>query len=100
MATLSANFGRGNDREVMAAIGLRLAGLRKSQRRTQVALATETGLSRQTVAAAERGQNPTLLTIVRLLRAFGRLDALTQFVPEPEISPMALITPPRRTRRG
>ncbi|MSR47289.1 MAG: XRE family transcriptional regulator [Planctomycetes bacterium] len=100
MAGLDGDLGRGNDREVMAAIGQRLAALRKSQLRTQVALAAETGLSRQTIAAAERGQNPTLLTIVRLLRAFGRLDALTQFVPEPEISPMALIAPPRRARRG
>ena len=32
-----------------------------------------------------------LLTIVRLLRVYGRLAALESFIPEPEISPMAVL---------
>jgi transcriptional regulator with XRE-family HTH domain len=100
MTTSTGPLERGTDREVMRSVGQRLAGLRKSQRRTVVELAAQTGLSRQTIAAAERGANPTLLTLVRLLRAHGRLDALTEFVPEPEISPMALISPPKGRSRG
>lgn len=46
-------------------------------------------LDRTTVSRAERGDNPTLLTIVRLLRVYGRLGALESFLPELEVSPMA-----------
>ncbi len=91
---------RGTDREVMQTLGDRLAALRKSQRRTLVEVAARSGLSRQTIAAAEAGANPTLLTLVRLLRAYGRLDALDSFLPPPELSPMALIAPPKRGARG
>ncbi len=49
------------------------------------------GLSSKTVSRAEQGENPTLLTVLRLLRVYGRIAALEQFIPEPEVSPMALI---------
>lgn len=54
-------------------------------------VAARTGLSAKTVSRAEAGQNPTLLTVVRLLRAYDRIAALEHFIPEPEISPMAVI---------
>lgn len=88
------------DRQLMAELGRRLAALRRSQSRTQVEVAAATGLTRQTVAAAEAGRNPTLETLLRLLRAYGRLDALAQFVPPPEVSPMALLEAQRRRHRG
>jgi transcriptional regulator with XRE-family HTH domain len=75
----------------MQQIGARLRGLRESQRITSGDAAAQAGLSRRTVYRAEMGHNPTLLSIVRLLRLYGRLDALAAFVPAPEISPMALL---------
>ncbi len=90
----------GTDAEWLAQVGARLAELRRSQRLTVVEVARQTGLARRTVALAESGGNPTLLTIVRLLRLYGRLDALTSFLPPSELSPMALIAPPKRGRRG
>jgi len=59
-------------------------------------------LDRTTVSRAERGDNPTLLTIVRLLRVYGRLGALESFLPEPEVSPMARLEARQagRRRRG
>ena len=45
---------------------------------------------------AERGDNPTLLTLLRMLRVYGRLPALEAFLPEPEISPMQRL----EARRG
>ena len=79
------------DREVMGELGRRLAALREAQRLTVLEAAERAALSRQTLYRAERGQNPTLLTIVRLLRVYGRLAALESFIPESEISPMAVL---------
>jgi transcriptional regulator with XRE-family HTH domain len=88
------------DAELLAQVGARLAELRRGQRLTVVEVAQRTGLSRSTIAFAERGKNPTLSTLVRLLRTYGRLDAIAAFLPPPELSPMALIAPPKRARRG
>ncbi len=85
------------DREVMQELGRRLVALRESQRLTMLEAAERAALSRQTLYRAERGQNPTLLTIVRLLRVYGRLAALESFIPEPEISPMAVLEERRAT---
>ena len=87
----------GTDREVMRELGRRLAALREAQRLTMLEAAERAALSRQTLYRAERGQNPTLLTIVRLLRVYGRLAALESFIPEPEISPMAVLEERRTT---
>jgi transcriptional regulator with XRE-family HTH domain len=83
----------------MAALGRRLRTQRESQALSMVEVAEETGLSRRTVYRAEAGQNPTLLTLVRLLRRYGRLGDLQLLAPEPEISPMAVLEK-ERGRRG
>ena len=88
------------DSEVMAHLGHRLRMLRESQHLTTIEAASQTGLSRRTVYRAEQGHNPTLLTLVRLLRLYGRIDALASFLPEPEISPMALLEQRRGRPRG
>jgi transcriptional regulator with XRE-family HTH domain len=84
------------DREVMARVGGRLRALRRAQGRQIVDVAADTGLSRMTISRAERGDNPTLLTLVRLLRAYGRLAALEDFIPESPVSPVALLREQRR----
>lgn len=88
------------DAELLAILGERLAHLRKSRGMSQVEAAELAGVDRMTVSRAETGQNPTLLTIVRLLRVYGRLAALSSFIPEPEVSPMRLVREARRPRRG
>lgn len=79
------------DPEILRELGGRLARLRKAQGLRQADAAERAGLDRTTVSRAERGDNPNLLTVVRLLRVYGRLDALESFIPEPEVSPLALI---------
>lgn len=86
------------DGEVMVWLGERLRALRETRRLTSIQAAAQAGLSRRTVYRAEHGENPTLLTIVRLLRLYGRVEALAEFLPEPEISPMALLE--ERARPG
>lgn len=85
------------DPEILQDIGRRLRALRGDRHQQEAAKLA--GLTRQTVARAERGDNPTLLTIVRLLRAYGRLGALESFIPEPEVSPIALLRETKTTRR-
>jgi transcriptional regulator with XRE-family HTH domain len=79
------------DPEILAELGRRLARLREGMGLNQEVAAARAGLNRTTVSRAERGENPTLLTVVRLLRVYGRLGSLEAFIPEPEVSPMALI---------
>ena len=88
------------DGEIMEMLGRRLRGLREAQRLTSIEAAAQTGLSRRTVYRAEQGQNPTLETLVRLLRLYGRVNALSEFAPEPEASPMALLQRAKARPRG
>ena len=80
-----------SDPEIMLEVGRRLARLRKSRDLTQADAADRAGVDRTTVSRAERGDNPNLLTVVRLLRVYGRLAALDAFIPEPDVSPVAMI---------
>lgn len=77
------------DGEILESIGERLRALRRARGLTQQQAADRAGLARSTVSEAERGDNATLLTVIRLLRVYGRVAALEGFIPEPELSPMA-----------
>lgn len=79
------------DPVVMEEIGRRLRELRDAVGLSQAEAAERAGLDRSTVSRAEQGDNPTLLTLIRLLRAYGRMDALDAFIPVAEVSPMAVI---------
>jgi transcriptional regulator with XRE-family HTH domain len=86
-----------SDADIMRELGRRLRALRGD--REQQVVAQAAGLTRQTVSRAERGKNPTLLTLVRLLRVYGRIGALDSFIPAPEVSPMELLERRRGTGR-
>jgi len=94
---MSLTMSTATDREVMQMVGARLRALRRAQEASILDTAAATGLSRMTISRAEHGDNPTLLTVVRLLRAYGRLAALEGFIPEATVSPVALL---RERRRG
>ena len=95
--------------EILSEIGRRLQRYRLQQNRTVADVATEAGVGARTVERAEAGARPTLETVIRILRALGRLDALDAFLPAPLVSPIQLAelsgrerqragTPRRRTR--
>jgi transcriptional regulator with XRE-family HTH domain len=84
----------------MESLGRRLRVLREAQGLTMIEAAAQSGLSRRTLYRAEQGQNPTLLTLVRLLRLYRRTDAIADLVPEPEVSPMALLERREGKHRG
>ena len=89
------------NQEVLSEMGRRLREYRLGQDLTAESLATRAGLSVTTILNAEKGKNPTLETVVKILRNLGRLENLNAFLPEPTISPMELLkrgTPKMRQR--
>jgi transcriptional regulator with XRE-family HTH domain len=84
------------DGEILAEIGERLEALRKARRFSQSEAAELSGVSRRTVYSAEQGENPSLRTLVRLLRTYGALNSLDGFIPETEISPIEVLSSSRR----
>lgn len=76
------------DPEILAYLGERLAMLRDREGLTLDDAAKAAGLHSATVWRAEQGRNPTLLTVVRLLRVYGRLEDLSVLVPEVPPSPL------------
>ena len=85
------------DPEIMADLGTRLHALRKARRLSRDQAAEKASLNPSTVQRAERGENPTLLTIVRLLRVYGALGALEDFLVLPPVSPIEVT---QRLRAG
>lgn len=84
------------DADLQAEIGRRLRETRTRARLEIQEVARQTGLSRRTVYRAERGDNPTLATLLRLLRLYGRLGELEMLLRQAEVSPMAVVEAARR----
>jgi transcriptional regulator with XRE-family HTH domain len=87
------------DAEISKMVGGRLQAHRLQRNLTVEDVATRAGLNRNTVLNAERGANPRLMTVIRLLRALDRLDSLDAFLPPPRISPLALLERKGKPRR-
>lgn len=85
--------------EVLHEIGARLQALRLQQNMTAKQLAQLAGVSLGTVNRAESGANVSLETMIRLLRAVNRLDALEDFLAIPLVSPLQLVAMRGRERQ-
>ncbi|MEX2181385.1 MAG: helix-turn-helix transcriptional regulator [Gemmatimonadaceae bacterium] len=88
--------------EILSELGHRIRRYRLQQNRTVAEIASRSGLSRFAIESAEHGRNPTLDTLVRILRALGRVEALDAFLPAPLISPLELaeLSGKQRQRAG
>ncbi len=94
-----------NDQAILFQIGIKLKEIRLEQNITQAQLQDKSGVFRSTISEIENGKNSSLLIIIQLLRAMGRLDMLDSFFVEREISPveyarmqLAKSKKPRRAR--
>jgi transcriptional regulator with XRE-family HTH domain len=76
--------------EVLKEIGARLQRLRLQGEHSIIGLAELAGVGERTVRRAESGDNTSLESLVRILRALGRLSAFESFIPEPLVSPIQL----------
>ena len=92
------------DCEILKELGGRLRSYRLQMNVTQAELATRAGVSRTTIRDAELGRDSQLSTLVKLLRALGRLGDLDAFLPAPSVSPIQLMKrqgkPRRRARKS
>jgi len=68
-------------------LGSRLDRLRLDSGWTRAELAAEVGVSVPTLRRLMRGQG-SIITVIAVLRALGRLDEVDNFVPAPTFSPI------------
>lgn len=95
MASISA---KSTDTEIQKELGARLRAYRAQQGLTAEELAARADISTLTLLKAEQGGNPTLRTLLRVLRALGRMDLAESLLPAPPASPLAHIA--RQTGGG
>ena len=72
-------------------LGKRLKNRRLDLNLSQEEAAKRSGLSRRTITAIENGEGSTLTTLIALLRGLNALDTLDEFLPDPGISPLAMM---------
>ena len=88
MATNNINWKVLKDEKVVMQLGKELRRMRLERNLSQAEVAKRAGLDRTTVVKLEAGRAATLLTVVQMLRAIGRLEVLDGFHEEPRITPM------------
>lgn len=77
-----------SDNAILQELGRRLSSLRLNQNLTQMDLARQSGLSRQTIQRAESGEPIQTLSLVKLLRVLNHLEGIHALLPEPVASPI------------
>jgi transcriptional regulator with XRE-family HTH domain len=87
-----------NTGDILREIGARLRAFRLQQNRTVEQLAAQAGVGQRTIVRAESGASMTLETLVKLLRALGRVEALEGFLPPALVSPLQLAARQGRVR--
>lgn len=77
------------DNMILEKIGENIKRMRLEHNISQKELADSAGVAISSIAALERGENISLKTLVPILRALNSLHMLSDFLKEPEISPIA-----------
>lgn len=80
-----------SDAALQVEIGARLRHARLQANISQEELAVAVGISRRTVANAEKGAGCTLQTLLAILRGLGRIEAIEALLPTPVHSPVQLL---------
>lgn len=81
---------KSND-NVAQEIGKRLKTHRVNKRFTQKQLAEKAGVSLFTIAQIEKGKPVSISMLIPVLRVLRLLDNMELLIPEPQISPVALL---------
>ena len=81
-------LGNRNDTEILRELRGRLRAYRLQQNIPVAELSRRAGLSKTTLTKMETGADFRLGTLLAVLRALGRLDALDALLPPPLVSPL------------
>ncbi|WP_256647027.1 helix-turn-helix domain-containing protein [Thermomonas paludicola] len=84
---------------MQAALGTRLARLRLSRNLTQASLAREAGASLSSIKRLEAGENTSMETFLRVLKALGMEARLLDALPNPDVRPVERVRHGGRERR-
>ena len=76
------------DNAIQKRIGEQIRAWRLEMNMSQAHLANKTQLSLATIYQVENGKGTSMLNLIRVLRILDRLDTLSQFIQEKEISPL------------
>ena len=79
-----------SDKAALSMLGARVQRERLNRNLSQAELAERGGVGERTVRYFESGRQTTVETLIRILRALGKMDALDAFLPEPGLSPIEL----------
>ncbi len=79
-----------SDKLLLQNIGTFIQQIRIQQKRTQQDLANDAAISRSTLSLIERGENISLLNLIKILRILDALYVLKNFQIPEEISPLQL----------
>lgn len=85
---------------LIALIGERVRAERLRQDLTQATLADKAGISPRALRTLEAGGGAQLTTLVRIMKALGAEGALIALLPDPTISPMAMLERKAPRQRG
>jgi transcriptional regulator with XRE-family HTH domain len=86
--------------ELQAVLGERLRALRLSRNFTQRELAEKAGLSLRALHHLEAGAGSTIETFLRVLKALNAVDTIKTLVPQPNVSPLAMLKNDGMPRRA
>ncbi|BFM16448.1 hypothetical protein R50073_26310 [Maricurvus nonylphenolicus] len=89
------SFDQLSNEAILQVLGDRLERYRLQANITQAEVAEKAGISLGTLKRAEGGKGLSLLNLVAVLRALGKVEALEGFLPEPPLDPLAV-----RDRQG
>jgi transcriptional regulator with XRE-family HTH domain len=87
------------DAAVLEELGKRLARARISSSLTQADLANRAAVGKRTVERIESGKSVQLLSLIRVLRVLGLLEAFDAIAPEEGPSPMEMLERRGKVRR-
>lgn len=87
------------DQAVVAEIGRRVAAHRVAMRLNQNDLAQRAGVGRSTVQRIESGESIQLLSLVKILRALGRMEGVDALLPPSLRTPLLDLERERNRRR-
>lgn len=88
-----------SDKSIISFIGEYIKHQRLIQNKTQTKIAEIAGVNRWTLSKIENGEPISLLSLIQILRALNRLEALGTFQIQTQLSPLDLAKKEKQKRQ-